>query len=85
MTVRCFVLAKISPSYSYIDSYKVQEGSTVASVSDAAKELASKYYHWNQDAARVRVKVYEVSLNPTLCSRLRTSIDVPAAHTVARC
>ena len=83
MPIRCDVLAKISPSYSYVGGYEVEDNATVDSISEAAERLAAKHHQWNPEA-RVRIKLYQVSSNPTSCSRLRTSIDAFAADSVAR-
>ena len=70
MTIRCHVLAKLSPSYSYVGRFQVQDGVTVYSVSQAAKNLASQYHNWDPETARVRIKLYQVLSNPTFRNRL---------------
>ena len=84
MTIHCFVLTKISSSYSYVCSHEVEDGATVDNVSQAAGESASKFHSRNPETTHVVIKLYQVLLNPMFCSRLQACTDVSAAHSAAR-
>lgn len=81
MTFPCFVLAKASSSYTYVDVHECEDDATVDTVILAAQALASVCHGWNM--THIEIQLYKVSLSLAFPSTFRTSSDAFAAPPVA--
>ena len=68
MTFSCFLLGKVSPSYTYIGACQVEGDATVHNVTQNVQRLASMYHEW--ELADVEIKMYQVLLSFVGRSRL---------------